>query len=196
MKNIILIASLFLTLIIAGLSLPAHATDEVELIYDVVGLYQNEALQRFGKKITIEIEQTDKFDAYGLVNTKHIAITTGALDLFFDKEILPIVCHELGHIMSRAPFLEGEADYFAGPCMVRYLMEIEGLNESAAKAEAIAIVEHQVRHYVQNRKVYAERAYHLEISGVSANHSSWDCRLLTITNSIHGLNRPTCWYNP
>ncbi len=190
-----------------GYSAPAHA-DELELISDVTGMYQTESRRRFGAELEYAIIDSPMLNASAGYRdgAPNMEFFTALLHRLSDDQILAVVCHELGHFFgNRFSFgedaaVEGEADYFSGSCMTRYLREKRGMTASQAEDAAAHIADLEMSNLYEMH-VTAECAYgHTpppgSAWGIQVTYPEPDCRLLSVVHGIRGWARPACWYLP
>lgn len=186
----------------------AEARDRLEIASDIIGLYQPLAREMFRKEIYLWIEPSNENpNAYASFNgprgSPRIRILTSTLREFEDDEIAATVCHELGHFFGDRTFgekeegiaLEGEADYFAGSCLMRYLTQTLHLSPGRAVVEAISIAKNEAQAF-EYRRLDPNRARSKCADGINRAYPDPDCRLLTVIHGIRKLNRPVCWFNP
>jgi len=196
---------IFLAFALSGV---AEAKDRLEIVSDIIGIYQPLAREMFGQEIFLWVEPSNESpNAYASFNgprgSPRIRILTPTLIEFEDDEIAATVCHELGHFFGDRSFgersegiaLEGEADYFAGACLMRYLTEVENLSLDRAVTEAIWIAKNEAQAF-ERRRLDPNRARSKCIEGIDRAYPAPDCRLLTVIHGIRNLKRPVCWFNP
>lgn len=131
-----------------------------------------------------------------------LTITTEALRQMVDDEALATMCHEMGHLFGERFFttvsglaVEGEADYFAGKCLMKYLTEVRGMSSRRATAAAEEIAKGEAVAFAQGRLTW-ERGYLTFYEGINRSYPPDECRLLTVLHGVWGWKRPACWYNP
>lgn len=196
---------IFFALALCGM---AEARDRLEIASDIIGLYQPMAREVLGSEIYLWIEPSDESpNAYASFNgprgSPRIHILTSTLREFEDDEIAATVCHELGHFFGDRTFgersegiaLEGEADYFAGSCLMQYLTKTLHLSPGRAVVEAISIAKNEAQAF-EHRRIDPDRARWRYVNGINLSYPDPDCRLLTVIHGIRNLKRPVCWFNP
>ncbi len=183
---------------------PAHARDELETIYELLELYRPESMEKYGKPIAFKLKKNSDMNASASarLSAPTITITTGALKSLIDDEAVSTVCHEMGHFFGERLVstisglaVEGEADYFSGRCLIKYLTKVRGMSQSRAIAEAEEIAKHETAAFAQGRLQW-QKAYLDFYEGVNDSYPANECRLLTVLHGIWGWKRPACWYNP
>lgn len=183
-----------------------HGDSELEIIYDVIKLYQFDVLKKFNKKIKIEIIEDGHKNAYSIYEPLKIIFHRGYLNLLKDTLVLRTICHEVGHFLGDNSIyhfedslsaVEGEADFFSGSCMVRYFEEVKKLNKSLAKKRATILTKEQLE-IITGEKLIPRLATKepLAKGNVLRDHPTPNCRLLTVLHGINEMPRPKCWYNP
>lgn len=183
---------------------PTLASDEIQTLKDLKNLYRPEAMAKYGKPIQISIENSAKMNAYAFARfgSPQLTISSGALKQLHDDEVISTICHEIGHLFGvrhkwtvSGLAIEGEADYFAGSCIVRFLRQVRGMSPDRAEREAIEIAEHEAVAFARSRLNW-EKAYLEAHGGIKRGYPNRECRLLTVIHGIKGWKRPQCWYNP
>lgn len=185
------------------------ATQKLEIVAEVIGSYQPLALEKLSRLIELRVSETTDcrfIQAYGghdKAGIPHVTFFPGLIREFSSNAVLFTLCHELGHLFGSVtpkdagiatPYdprdsIEGEADYFAGSCILNYLKD-ETLAFEAGK-EALQ------KFMGPSTTMDPERARKKKYKhGIDFDYPNPDCRLLTILNGIRGEDRPTCWYNP
>lgn len=182
----------------------AIARDELETINELLELYRPESMEKYGKPIAFTVKKSSQMNASASARLfgPSLTITTGALESLVDDEALSTMCHEMGHLFGERHFstisglaVEGEADYFSGFCLMRYLKEVRGMSQSRATAEAEEIAKHEASAFAQGRLTW-QKAYLDFYSGINRSYPANECRLLTVLHGVWGWKRPACWYNP
>jgi len=192
-------------------SVTAFAQNEMEVAYDVISMYQPEVRQKYGKEIHLSIDQTDKkpnsFVSENF-NSIEIEVRSTSLEAFSDKVVAATICHEVGHVLgvkykSEEYYLsggvgfavEGEADYFSGKCLMRYLTEKLNLSTYEAQDQALELAKLRFSVYAKGRINY-QKAATRSCQGIDMDYPDYDCRVLTVARAIRDEARPSCWYNP
>ncbi len=197
---IFILASLLLT--------PGAQATETETVKEIIGLYQPEARQILGREIALTIYETDEqpnaHASYrGPNDGPLLTYYSSLLVEQYDDDVVAVVCHELGHFLgSRAPgvtrsgnAIEGEADYFAGKCGVRYYRAYRGMSLTEAQ-NAIAQAAQKTFQNLYKIRINPNEAKYKQDTGVNQSYSSPDCRVLTVIHGAMDWKRPACWYNP
>jgi hypothetical protein len=120
-----------------------------------------------------------------------------------DDDVVTVVCHELGHMLgSRSPgvtqagfALEGESDYFAGKCAVRYYTTVRNMSLARAQQAAYLGAQQSFSSLYQIR-IDANKARSHEYPGIAPKYPTPECRVLSVYHGAMGWSRPKCWYNP
>ncbi len=196
-----------LLLLTSGFTTTVHAT-EVETVQEIIAIHQRDARAMLGRDIALKFHQTNEApnahaSYMGPKNGPLITYYSTLLHLNKDDDVVTVVCHELGHILgnrspgvTRAGFaLEGEADYFAGKCAVRYYTSVRGMNLSKAQEKAYTGAQQSFSSLYQMR-INANEARFQEFPGISQTYPKPACRVLTVYHGAMGWQRPKCWYNP
>jgi hypothetical protein len=189
----------------------AHSAraDELDIIRDVLGLYDREAREAWGESIGLWIVDSDEVNAFAVMRNERPTLKfMSALLSFYDgDEILMTACHELGHFLGDRTIdnglsyyglaVEGEADYFSGACAVRYFREIEGMSERSA-IQRTAELARETKSKRSERRLDENTARDWEVAPgvILETHPEPECRVLTIIQGANGLDRPPCWYRP
>lgn len=188
-------------------SASAAANDaKAEAVRALVGSYQSLSAEKFGAPIRLTFFQNDAFQATGgMVATgkPEINVYAGLLARLDADSVVSAVCHELGHIFGSVPLrglvaapaeilddsVEGEADYFAGACAVRYFGDAD---------RAVAAI-HRTLEAIYEQTIsdaaLAEAAKQA-FGGIDSTYPPAECRLLSSIRGATGSARPKCWYNP
>lgn len=185
----------------------AQAT-ETEIVKDIITLHQADARQILGREIALRIyETTEKPNAHasysGPNNGPLLTYYSSLLLEQSDDDVVAVVCHELGHFLgSRAPgvtrignAIEGEADYFAGKCAVRYYRAIRGMSLADAQ-DATADAAQKTFQNLYKIRIDPNTARVQQNMGINQSYSKPDCRVLTVIHGAMNWARPACWYNP
>lgn len=199
--------ALFASIVAVATPSRTYATDERELIWRTVNLYQLDARITYGHEIDLEIISRSSLNAYPVVSNDGVSLVffSRLLEALSDDMIVAATCHELGHLFGSPDLrfkesdfaVEGESDYFAGACLVRYLMQYERLSRRNAEvaAEVIATSAYSI--------LYQERLLSDCARGSRAGRVIRDgeypepnCRLLSVVHGARGWRRPECWYDP
>lgn len=192
------------TLLFSLLSAQSFAQNELETIRDLIDLYRPDSMERYKRPIKFTLQRSNQMNAYAtaLLGRPEVIITTRALKNLKDDEALATMCHEVGHLFGERHVwtisglaVEGEADYFEGKCLVRFLKEVRRLSHSRAIADAIDIAHHEAVAFAEGRLTW-QRAYLDFYQGIHRGYPPKECRLLTVIHGIHGWKRPKCWFNP
>lgn len=182
----------------------ARANDELETINELLALYRPISMVKYGKEIkfTVQTSSTMNASASARLGGPALTITTEALRQMNDDEALATMCHEMGHLFGERLVttlsglaVEGESDYFAGSCIMKYLMEVRGLSLSRAISAAEEIAKGEAVAFAQGRLIW-ERGYLTFYEGINNSYPPDECRLLTVLHGVWGWKRPVCWYNP
>jgi len=178
----------------------------VEMAKNVIKLYKDEIFNEFSRSINLDILDSTELAAGADIRASKIIITSKTFQFFEGKEILSVVCHEMGHFLGNkllSPIkstaaLEGEADYFSGKCIVRYLIDVLGYQQENAINAALQLSQDQARRNLNSNNLLATTAKNDVYSEgkINQDYPSDDCRLLTVHHGIQDLPRPRCWYNP
>lgn len=193
--------SLFILVFTSSLAI---ARDELETIHELLELYRPQSMEKYGKPIAFTVKKNSDMNASASARLggPSLTITTGALESLIDDEALSTMCHEMGHLFGERFFttisglaVEGEADYFSGYCLMRYLTEVRGMSQGRATAEAEEIAKHEAMAFAQGRLTW-QKAYLDFYSGINRSYPANECRLLTVLHGVWGWKRPSCWYNP
>lgn len=181
-------------------------------VQSIVETYQPLALERFSKEIDLQLSDTTDcryIQAYGGHDKEglpYVKFFPGLLREFSPNAVLFTLCHELGHLfgsvtpkdagLKKSEFnmqdsLEGEADYFAGFCVLNQL-KAEGLAIEAGKEALQKFYGSTVR---LDSDLERETEYKKK-RGIDPEYPNPNCRLLTIERAVRGEPRPKCWYNP
>ena len=196
--------SLLTLLVLVSISTLAVARDELETINELLELYRPESMEKYGKPIAFTVKKSSDMNASASVRLggPALKITTAALESLVDDEALSTMCHEVGHLFGERLVstlsdlaVEGEADYFSGFCIVRYLKEVRGMSHSRATAEAEEIAKHEASAFAQGRLTW-QKAYLDFYEGINRTYPANECRLLTVLHGVWGWKRPACWFNP
>ncbi len=181
---------------------------EIEVIKDLIGLYQPEIRKRYGKELYFEIQETETRNAWASITggpnrSPLLTITSAYLYMFVDDEVINTVCHELGHFLGNISFgstkqgaaFESEADYFGGSCAVRYYREVRGFSLNKAQETAIHMAKNS-RSHVKGYCIDPYEARAMTYNGINTMYSVPECRVLSVLHGIMGWKRPACWFNP
>jgi hypothetical protein len=191
---------------IARPSTAAAQTPNAVFIQEIVARFQPVIVARHGRPLTLFFYKEDWFQAATGWNKKEnslkMSIYGGVLNLP-ELERAAVTCHELGHILGDVPLsaipnyeetkfdprdsVEGEADYFAGRCMLVLYPKTE---HTELINSFVNIVE----------KASGEKLGHFEqlfdFKGINENYPTPVCRVHSFESGLKLRERPTCWYNP
>jgi hypothetical protein len=181
---------------------------EVETVQEIIAIHQKDARALLGREIALKIYETNEApnahaSYLGPNNGPMITYFSTLLYLNKDDDVVTVVCHELGHLLgSRKPgqtnagnALEGEADYFAGKCAVRYFTTVRNMSLSRAQEAAYSGARQSFSSLYKIR-IDANRARTQEYPGINPTYATPECRVLSVYHGAMGWNRPKCWYNP
>ena len=187
---------------------PQAKATEVETVQDIIAIHQRDARAMLGREIALKFYETNEAPN---AHASHMGPNNGPLITYYstllylnkDDDVVTVVCHELGHILgSRKPgitqagfALEGEADYFAGKCAVRYYTTVRGMSLSNAQQKAFTGAQQSFSSLYKIR-IDANEARNQQYVGINPTYSKPPCRVLTVYYGAMGWNRPACWYNP
>jgi hypothetical protein len=201
-------------LILSPLSI-AQGLDPKKLkaIEAVIEMHQEASAKKHGQNIQFKIVNDKSHNAYGGTRGgfPSIVIFTGFIEDYTSDELVTVICHELGHILGSVAFkdstfrqtssqaqnpdaAEGEADYFAGGCLMRYLGSVESSSTnfiSLAMSFATSTYEK-----IYSSKIDPLLANNQTVSGIFGGYPSKECRLYSLHLGILGQPRPACWFNP
>lgn len=205
MRNLL---STLIILIATATILPQAKATEVEIVQDIIAIHQKDARALLGREVALKFYETSEAPN---ANASHLGPNNGPLITYYssllylnkDDDVVTVVCHELGHILgSRKPgitpagfALEGEADYFAGKCAVRYYTTIRNMSLSKAQEAAYTGAQQSFSSLYKIR-IDANQARFQQYPGINPSYSKPECRVLTVYYGALGWNRPACWYNP
>jgi hypothetical protein len=205
MRNL---TSIFTLLLLSSGFINSVQATEVETVREIIGIHQKDARALLGREVALKIFETNESpnahaSNMGPNNGPLITYYSTLLYLNQDDEVITVVCHELGHLIgsrkpgqTRAGFaLEGEADYFAGKCAVRYLTTVRNMSLSRAQEVALTGAQHSFSRLYKTR-IDANQARFQQFSGINQTYASPECRVLTVYHGAMGWNRPKCWFNP
>lgn len=187
------------------------AAERFEAVRLILDRYQPLALERLGTPVELRLSSTTDcrfIQAYGGHDTEgrpHVTFFPGLLREFSSNAVLFTLCHELGHLFGQVTpqeagvvtkydmrdSLEGEADYFAGSCVLGALRD-----ESLALEASREALQKFMGPTVDIDPARAMKKKYRKGKGIDPEYPNPDCRLLTIENGIRDLPRPACWYNP
>ena len=196
--------TLLALLVLVFTSTFAVARDEFETINELLELYRPESMKKYGMPIAFTLKKSSDMNASASARLSGptLTITTAALKSLVDDEALSTMCHEMGHLFGERHFttvsglaVEGEADYFSGHCLIRYLTEVRGMSKRRATAEAEEIAKHEAVAFAQGRLTW-QAAYLEFYEGINLSYPANECRLLTVLHGVWGWKRPACWFNP
>ena len=209
MKSLLFLSILFSFQTIASVCWDQTTEEKTSIVKEIVASYQSEALGRLGQMIELRLSDTTDcrfIQAYGghdKSGIPHVTFFPGLVREFSSDAVLFTLCHELGHLFGSVnpqsmgiatPYdprdsIEGEADYFAGSCILNYLKD-ETLAFQAGKEALQKFMGPTIK--MAPDKARKKKYKH----GIDFDYPNPDCRLLTILNGIKGEERPKCWYNP
>lgn len=181
---------------------------KTELIRSLVSSRQLQVEQRFNQQINLKFNSGCLLQVQGGHDSQSkivLIIYQGILAKLSRAEVAAVTCHELGHILgivtladtgvtthaNKLDSVEGEADYYAGSCLLNALNGDLRLAEDAF--------------HTVFRKIYRTETFNLEHAadavftggrGINSSYPSQDCRLWSSISGLYGLERPKCWYNP
>jgi hypothetical protein len=203
-SSFLVLALLFLST--SGIT-SAQAT-EVETVQEIIAIHQRDARALLGREVALKFFQTSQApnahaSYMGPNNGPLITYYSTLLNLNKDDDVVTVVCHELGHLLgSRKPgqtnagnALEGEADYFAGKCAVRYFTTMRGMSLSQAQQAALSGAQQSFSSLYKIR-IQPNIARYQDFPGINQTYPTPECRVLTVYYGAMGWNRPKCWYNP
>lgn len=209
MKHVFLFTILLSFQTSASVCWDQSTEEKTRVIKEIISAYQPRAMETLGQMIDLRLNETTDcrfIQAYGghdKAGFPHVTFFPGLVREFSPNAVIFTLCHELGHLFGAVtprdigiatPYdsrdsIEGEADYFAGSCILEYLKD-ETLAFEAGR-EALQ------KFMGPSTSMDLERARKKKYKhGVDYDYPNPDCRLLTILNGIQGIERPTCWYNP
>lgn len=181
---------------------------EIETVKAIIGIHQLDARRMLGREIALTIYETDEApNAHASYRGPNggpiITYFSTLLTEQYDDDVVTVVCHELGHFLgSRMPgktaggfAIEGEADYFAGKCSVRYYRMIHGMSLSQAQAATAETAQKMFQNLYKIR-INPNMAKQQQNMGVNQSYSPPPCRVLTVIHGAMDWKRPACWYNP
>jgi hypothetical protein len=181
-----------------------YATDEIELIWRTVHLYQADSRQMYGHEMGVEIFPNQSVNAYPAVSDgkPRIVFYSAILEKLSDDMVVAATCHELGHhlgfraVESQEFADEGDSDYFAGACLAHYLRTYERLSRRDAEevAEAIATATFSTMYKTRLVSDCARESRAGRV--IRGEYPSPDCRVLTYVHGAKEWRRPECWYDP
>lgn len=180
-----------------------------EVVSRTVALYRGDGYLRYDHRIDLNFIEEDELNAYATWNPMgqiSVNFFNKLLQSFTMDEVQLVVCHELGHLLGNlshreigsksSPLsVEGEADYFAGKCLVYTFMELEGFDRNGAQEKAfLAALGAYSKLYETD--AHARHAEGMRYDGINPSYPEPACRTLTVWNGAEDLPRPKCWYNP
>jgi hypothetical protein len=205
MKTVFLVLSLLLPII------SFSADEKISAVKELIESYQNETLGKTGNYISIVFNPEQRFQANAKIYADRSLITiyAGLVKEMTPLELVSIACHEIGHILGEIKeanvigggvrqfreAVEGEADYFGGGCLRKYLEETVFEKDSKTFAAEVAASAYQKLHH-SRVPLKASLARTQKVIGILPAYPSPECRLLTVLNGIAEKERPKCWYNP
>jgi hypothetical protein len=205
MRNL---TSIFTLLLLSSGFINSAQATEVETVQEIIAIHQKDARALLGREVALKFFQTNEApnahaSYMGPNNGPLITYYSTLLYLNQDDDVVTVVCHELGHLIgSRKPgmtpsgnALEGEADYFAGKCAVRYFTTMRGMSLSQAQQAAFNGARSSFSSLYKIR-INADQARFQEYPGINQTYASPQCRVLTVYHGAMGWNRPKCWFNP
>ena len=191
-------------LLILSTNFTFASRESVQAVKEVVELYQDEVMKQTGNYVSVIFDSQERFQANAKIYKEGsiIRIYAQMVKELAPLELVTIACHELGHILGEIRHanilggeirhfreaIEGEADYFAGGCLRRYVGSEEAALSVAAKA-------YQKLHHMSH-PIDSSLAEEKSIKGILVGYPTPECRLLTVFNGIEDKERPKCWYNP
>lgn len=182
--------------------------EKTDFIRSLVAFRQLQVENRFNQGIELKFTSSCLLQAQGGHDFQSkivLVISRGILAKLNRAEIAAVTCHELGHILgsvtladtgetsmfNKLDSVEGEADYYAGKCLLNALNKDFRLAEETFKTLF--------------SKLYRTDAFNLEQAartvftmnrGINSTYPNQDCRLWSSISGLYGLERPKCWYNP
>ena len=186
---------------------------KLKAIDAVIEMHQEASARKHGQNIQFKIVKDKSHNAYGGARGgfPSIVIFTGFIENYTSDELVTVICHELGHILGSVAFkdatfrqtttqaknadaAEGEADYFAGGCLMRYLASVESPSTNLSSlAMSVATSTYEK---IYSTKIDPLLAKNQTVSGIFGGYPSKECRLYSLHRGILGLPRPACWFNP
>ena len=140
-----------------------------------------------------------------------VTVYGGVLKQLNDSEIIFVLCHEMGHIFGEVTFkdipnnnntvhleinaVEGEADYFAGSCVLESLSKLKHISNSELEAKAYESILGTMSK-IYNAPIDFKLAENQVFTGINAAYPEKECRVLSALRGLHNESRPRCWYNP
>lgn len=178
------------------------ASNKIEVIRNVIDLYQTQMYTRYGAGIKLNYDRSSDMIQANAGEDKNgnpiITIHEGLLVHFEVDEIAFVICHEIGHFLGHIyrkdkdpkkfeVTLEGESDYFAGACSAEYFNDpYKAIDVSRTAFSKIA-----------KKRIEVGERYPQEVfKGIYTDYPSFECRQQSVINGALGHRRPTCWYNP
>jgi predicted Zn-dependent protease with MMP-like domain len=181
---------------------------ETEIVRDIISIHQSDARRILGREIALRIYETNEAPN---AHASYMGPNNGPLLTYYstlleeqqDDDVVTVVCHELGHFLgNRGPgvtrsgnAIEGEADYFAGKCAVRYYRMVRGMSLTEAQ-NTTAMAAQNTFQNLYKIKIDPNRARHMQFAGVNQTYAKPDCRVLSVIHGAMDWKRPVCWYNP
>jgi hypothetical protein len=190
---------------LTGLIPPPAGPATRAAIERIVGRYQHDIAERYGVPADLRftdssaVEISSGHDREGRLG---ITVHAGMLQALDSRTIVPVICHELGHILGSVPMrvtghsagyddedsVEGEADYFGGRCTSE---EIGGKAASALISEV-----YEKLYEKRINPAEAESSRFENGNGIDWDYPAPECRVLSAIRGALGGKRPTCWYAP
>jgi hypothetical protein len=190
--------------VLSASGLARAAPRPYQVAHEVIGLYQREAIRKYGGEIYLKVDQTrGRPNAYasfhGPEGRPQIRVLVSTFEQFKGDTIAGTLCHELGHFFgdtSRGTrdgvlTLESEADYFEGECLLRYFIDVHGVSATEAESRAAQTATEEAEAF-EGRVIDPAIGAHQSYTGGPTDHPPPECRLLTVLNRVHGRARPDC----
>jgi len=163
--------------------------------------------EKTGKELDVYFYSRDMFIISTAVQKSSVEVYVwNAILTKLDKfEIGFLMCHEMGHVLGKVKIrsgrfkglgLEGEADYFAGQCMLKLYTDLFGLDQGAAHEVAKKASLRALSIGYENKEIVPERALTIKFNGIKQDYPEPDCRGLSVLRGIENKSRPSCWHNP
>ncbi|HXH75874.1 MAG TPA: M48 family metalloprotease [Bacteriovoracaceae bacterium] len=185
----------FFFLLFSILQAEAHVDDKEKLIKNIVDLYRPLASEQFQKDIVLTLKKDDPSlnASAGHMPDGSIEVTVfgGVLEQLEESEIIFVLCHEIGHIFGKT-FEgklyrgEGEADYFAGSCVLNILHDIDSA-ERSIMGSLEKLYSAPIDYSLAETRKYP---------GIQLSYPDKECRVLSALRGLREEPRPACWFNP